>query len=391
MTDTNPPAATCSGRKRFFTGPLDDWPNDDLLFEHTQREFVYRHHQRAAPIFDWPALRALFGNYDPPAGRFRTRSRRNGVLAVLLGCLGLILTAIAAGNLVADTAWPRQLLGGTGGALALASALVGMGGVLRGSDKSRWLKNRFWTERMRQLHFQLIINNLPLAVAIVEGRAPIADWEMLRGRILDEFVHRQMEPVESSLERMRRDVADDQPWLDPSWAHWPDLQNLAARQPGDETAALDELFEILKYQRFGIQRRYAGYKLTPGFASPKSRSDALRLAADLMTGFALVIGAVAGVFFVFAPKVPALEWLLVSGAVLAALILGIRVLDEGLQLRSETERYIWYLAAVEALERRYDEATAVQGKVEILRDMERLSYQELRWFTTSFDEARFVM
>ena len=72
------------------------------------------------------------------------------------------------------------------------------------------------------------------------------------------------------------------------------------------------------------------------------------------------------------------------------MILGLRVLDEGLQLKSETERYVWYLAAVEALERRYDAATPL-GRVAILRDMERLSYQELRWFTVSFDEARFVM
>ena len=209
---------TAPERKSFFTGPLDDWPNDDLLFDAEQRAFLLRHHPQAGPIFDWQELRDLFSEYDPPASHFRKRSRRNGVRAVLLGCLGLALTAIAAGGLFGDAEWPRRILGAAGGALALASGIVGIGGVLSGGLKDRWLKNRFWTERMRQLHFQLIIGNLPLAVEIVEGRTAFAEWEKLRARTLDGFVNRHMKPVETSLDRMRKDVADDEPWLDPRWA-----------------------------------------------------------------------------------------------------------------------------------------------------------------------------
>jgi hypothetical protein len=377
------PSASALKRKRFFTGPLDDWPNDDLLFDATQRDFVHRHHPAAAAIFDWPELRTLFNEHDPPAARFRKRSRRSGVLAVALGCLSLVLTAVVGGGFLVSGGWPQRLLGALAALLALVSATVAIGGVMRGGPKGRWLSHRFWTERMRQLHFQLIVNNLPLAARAVEDPARLADWQALRARTLDGFVHRFMMPVNTSLDRMRRDVADDQPWLDPVWALWPEPEP-------DDSPAMRELFELLKYQRFGIQRRYSEFKLQPGFHSPRSRSMALRRLADGMTGLALLGSAAAGILFVTSPQAPLLTWVLVAGGMLAALILGLRVLDEGLQLKSETERYIWYLAAVEALERRYD-AAGPTGKVEILRDMERLSYQELRWFTTSFDEARFVM
>jgi hypothetical protein len=370
-------------RRRFFTGPLDDWPNDDLLFEQGQRDFFYRHHPRAAPIFDWPELRVLFDAHDPPASRFRKRSRRSGVIAVLLGSLSLILTAFVGGGLLHEGGWAQRILGASGAVLALFSFAVAIRGIMRGGLKERWLSHRFWTERMRQLHFQLIINHLPLAARVIEDPAALPEWQALRARTLDEFVHRFMLPTESALDRMRRDVADDQPWLTFAWASWPKVEE-------KETEALAELFEILKYQRFGIQRRYSELKLKPGFSSPRTRSEMLRRWADNMTGGTLILAAVAGIFFVVAPTSPWLAWIAVGGGLLSALILGLRVLDEGLQLKSETERYVWYLAAVEALERRYDGAT-VKGRVEILRDMERLSYQELRWFTTSFDEARFVM
>lgn len=377
------PSPSTPRRKNFFSGPLDDWPNDDLLFDATQRDFLYRHHPKAAPIFDWQELRDLFSEHDPPAARFRSRSRCSGVFAVVLGSLSLGLTAVVGGGLFASGSWSQRSLGAAAALLALISATVAISGVMRGGHKERWLSHRFWTERMRQLQFQLIGNNLPLAVRAIEGPEGLAEWRAHRARTLDSFVHRFMIPVETSLDRMRRDVAEDQPWLDPLWVMWPDV--------GEEgSAALAELFEVLKYQRFGIQRRYSELKLRPGFHSPRSRSAALRLGADLMTGLALLLSATAGILFLVAPAAPQLAAILIAGGVLAALILGLRVLDEGLQLKSETDRYVWYLAAVEALERRYDAATA-KGKVEILRDMERLSYQELRSFTTSFDEARFVM
>jgi hypothetical protein len=366
--------------------PFADWPNDDLLFSQDHRDFVWRRHPRAAAIFDWPELRARFAAHDPPAGRFRARSRRLGMIAVFLGCASLILTAfLGAIGQAAPGATP--VLGALAALLAVASGLTGFSGVLSGRDKARWLTHRFWTERMRQLHFQLIVNNLPLAAEVVADPSRLGQWEALRRGALDCFEH--MQPVSHSLERMRRDLTEDEPWLEAAW--------IAPPETPPPSPAIDELFEILKQHRFGIQKRYASYKLMAGLHSPRTRSHLVRTGADVMTVLALLVAAALGILHATTPpaaagtpNAPALLLVAGAGGMLAALILALRVLDEGLQLRSETERYEWYLAAVEALERRFD-AGDMRTKVAVLREMERLSYQELRWFTVSFDEARFVM
>lgn len=366
--------------------PFADWPNDDLLFSQDHREFIWRRHPKAAAIFDWPELRARFAAHDPHAGRFRKRSRRLGILAVLLGCASLVLTAfLAAIGQAAPAATPY--LGIVAALLAVASGITGFSGVLSGRDKARWLTHRFWTERMRQLHFQLIVNNLPLAAEVVTDPNRLGEWEALRNDALDSFEHR--EPVYHSLERMRRNLAEDEPWLDLAWIQPPETP---AASP-----ATSELFAILRQHRFGIQKRYVSYKLMAGLHSPRTRSRLVRTGADVMTVLALLAAAALGILHATAaPTVPgassAPALLVVAGVggMLAALVLALRVLDEGLQLRSETERYEWYLAATEALERRFDVGDA-RTRVAVLREMERLSYQELRQFTVSFDEARFVM
>lgn len=361
--------------------PLADWPNDDLLFQPAQRAFIERRHPRSAPIFDWPELRALFAAHNPLAARFRRRTRGLGVAAVALGCASLILAAFL-DPISARAPEAARLLGVVAALLALASGITGYSGILSGRDKWRWLAHRFWTERMRQLHFQVIINNLPAAVEAMSDPAALERWRGIRADLLDGFVNRAMEPIGEALDRMRADLAEDQPWVEPAWAAQPPIP--------PQSPELDEIFEILEHQRFGIQKRYAAFKLRPGLHSPRTRSRAVQAIADALTIAALLLSAAAGLLFAFAGDSPALSLVLPVGASLAALVLALRVVDEGLRLSSETERYEWYLAAIESLARRY-RAGGVEAKIAALREMERLSYQELRWFTVSFGEARFVM
>ena len=153
--------------------PFEDWRNDDLLFDDEQRAYVARHHPKAAPLFDWPELRALFKTHDPQASRFRKRSRRIGSAAVALGCASLIATA-SLGAMGGAPSEAKSALGITAAVLAVLSGLIGYSGVLSGRAKWRWLSHRFWTERLRQLHFQLIINNLPEALAAMASAKAMA-------------------------------------------------------------------------------------------------------------------------------------------------------------------------------------------------------------------------
>lgn len=369
------------------TGALDDpfagWPNGDLLVGDDERKFFARHHRRAMVLFDWAELRARFAEHDPEAARFRTRSRRSGVAAVACGAASLLLmSALPFAGTSAD------LIGALAALLSIASGLLGYTGVLSGRAKMRWLNHRFWTERMRQLHFQIIANNLPLAVAAMSDADARRRWRRLRAGELDRFAHLVMAPFAETLERMRDDLADDRPWLNDAWAAPAPVPAPADGPPGDAA----ELFEILRRHRFGIQRRYASLKLAPGLYSPRSRARMARAASDALTVLILLFAAGLGGLLAAGESLGSTAGMLLvaaSGAC-SAIVVALRAIDEGMQLRSETERLEWYRAAVEALERRYVSADAAQ-KVEILRDMERLSYQELRWFTVSFCNARFIM
>jgi hypothetical protein len=67
--------------------------------------------------------------------------------------------------------------------------LIGYTQVLTGEGKARWLTNRFWSERIRQFHFQLIVNNLPTLVAALQDRSDLRGWLEFRARELDQFKH----------------------------------------------------------------------------------------------------------------------------------------------------------------------------------------------------------
>ena len=64
------------------------------------------------------------------------------------------------------------------------------------------------------------------------------------------------------------------------------------------------------------------------------------------------------------------------------------MLNEGLLLRTEAERCRWYLASVRSIARRFQEADAAE-RIRLLRELERLAYQEMRRFLVTFKEARF--
>jgi len=76
---------------------------------------------------------------------------------------------------------------------------------------------------------------------------------------------------------------------------------------------------------------------------------------------------------------------------IAILALGFRALQEGLQPGREIERYRHYRAGVRAVRDRFVTATSVAEKLEVMQEMERLSFDEYRNFLRSNNEARFII
>jgi hypothetical protein len=76
---------------------------------------------------------------------------------------------------------------------------------------------------------------------------------------------------------------------------------------------------------------------------------------------------------------------------LALAALATRAIEQGLQPEREIERYPQYRSGVRAILERYDEATSQNAKIPIMREMERLAFDEMRNFLVTNERSRFVM
>lgn len=75
----------------------------------------------------------------------------------------------------------------------------------------------------------------------------------------------------------------------------------------------------------------------------------------------------------------------------AIMALVIRAAEEGLGVQAETAGYRDYRAAVEAIRKRFAEASEPAEKFRLMEEMERLSYEEMCSFLRHTQATRFVM
>lgn len=376
-------------------GPLDDpfkyWPNSDLLIDDEDRAFFARRYPAFVSIFDWPELRSLFVIYDTAAASARKHSRRAGVFAIASGFLSLsVAAAVPLADEFTKSSATSQLhtqavLGGIAAAFAIVSILIGYTQVLKGEGKTLWLTNRFWSERIRQFHFQLIVNQLPTLVAALQAK-DLRPWLEFRAVELDRFKHDYLRGVEDKIHHLDVDEAEDRPWVCPEWEHLGPVPSASAE--------FDALLELLEQQRFGIQERYAERKLRNGWHSPESRAQWVLKLSDALTAVLLLATITVGVGSIIAFKVGANPMFRLIAGLVAALssssVVAMRALKEGLLFSADAERYRWYLAAVRSLYRRYEHADLVE-RVLLFRELEHLAYQEMRRFILAGSQARFVM
>ena len=76
-------------------------------------------------------------------------------------------------------------------------------------------------------------------------------------------------------------------------------------------------------------------------------------------------------------------------ALLGVLVAMIKAVDQSLSISASAERYKWYLASISDLDSRYSIVQTSAEKIRLLRELERLSYQEMRRFLDSNMKAKF--
>src|SRR5262249_38676772 len=76
---------------------------------------------------------------------------------------------------------------------------------------------------------------------------------------------------------------------------------------------------------------------------------------------------------------------------LALAALATRAVEQGLQPEREIERYQQYRSGVRVILERYDNAVSQNEKIGVMREMERLAFEEMRNFLITNERSRFVM
>jgi hypothetical protein len=72
-------------------------------------------------------------------------------------------------------------------------------------------------------------------------------------------------------------------------------------------------------------------------------------------------------------------------------ILALHTLAEGLQPGREVERFLRYRSTMQSLLQQFDATEQPQEKLRLMQEAERASYQEMRGFLRTNNDARYVL
>ncbi len=357
--------------------------NSDLLRSEPDRNSAQAAYPDIAFALDHPELRALFEPIDDAANAAKKLGRRRGIEAVCMVAVALLITAWMPLS-EHEPLWLRQALAATGAALGLIGGYLGLSGVLFGEAKHAWLRNRFATERLRQLHFQSLVALAPLVMKAAESgdRTPFLK---ARAAALARFDSEQLAHLDAKLAGvLNRDVGEE-PWL----------LDVAFDPAAAQGAHLNGFLDALAHLRIDHQIDFAEYMLSSDaklFSKLPFQQIKIIDGAALGCVLMLLVLDVLVLIGVAAGAAPLLLVLAHCGAISFAIVaLALRTLEEGLQPHREVERYRQYSASLRLIRARFRGANSSAEKLTALKELEDLSYAEMVSFLNSNHEAKFIM
>lgn len=376
MTVEAPAKRDAEPRSGFLQDPLADWSNDDILLTKPARAALSAHHLASLRVLDWPELRALFSRHDAPAKSHGRTDRRLGMASVLLAAGGV---AVAGALPLAWLAGAEKVTGAVAAALALAGAALALARRMDVRANARWLGHRFWTERVRSLYFQTIVNNLGLVAEAMRDDAAFGRWKVTRAAALKALPEPQ--DVTAQVRELAGPAADADTWVVEAWREPPPTP-----PPSEE---LDTLLALLRSQRFDVQLAYSDAKLSDSLRAPRRRSQAVSWGGEVLPGIAVLAAAAAGLVALLGGDLSGVGFRAALAVAVAATAgaLALRVLNDNLLLTEDASRYAWYSAAVTRARARFD-AGGLPEKVAALREMEAIAYRDLREFVSAHWRTR---
>ncbi len=382
-----PRVETIEGSSLQHSSFVDQIFNDDLLFAEADRDLAARQFPAIMHVLYHPALRDFFEEFDVPANAAKRRSRIYGLYTVTLGTLAIMGAAADVWVHAEDgPAWLIWVIAVSASAAGVASMWFGSSGVLFGKAKSEWLHRRFMTETIRQFHFQSFVAHASdIARSLADDGAKDVFLRQ-RAKSFEAFRAEYKGKLPAKLAEALSSETDD------GWLHGP-----SGEADEGSLAALEPVFQAYRELRIRHQIDYANWRLREDHRvfsdAPRRQASVLEVVSLLCIGslFLLHLVIIAGV----ALQIPHADKLLsvpfsIIVIWIAAIALGVRALEQGLQPDREVERYQAYRSSSKALLQRFDAATP-QEKLKLVREMERLAYDEMRNFLPTNFRAKFVI
>jgi hypothetical protein len=359
--------------------------NDDLLLAREDRELAARKYPAIWHVLDHPELRQLFVTYDGPANRAKRRARKAGLWAI--GLVWIALVIASSEHWLAHTGWARTFAV-ISAACGLVGVIIGGTGILFASKKQEWLYGRLMTERIRQFHFQTLVFRVPEILRSLGGDEARAAFLSQRKLWFDEFHAHFHGKLDEQFTSTLEDETQKGAWLHERGRGGSET----SEQPG-----LDSLFQAYRELRIMHQIGYANNQLKD---DRRIFSAAPRRQVAVFSGVSFVC-----VILVCAIHVAVLAGVLSRSSMweahaeLASLIiiwiaiaaLAVRAIEDGLQPEREVERYQQYRSSVSFVLERFDAAASQTEKLQIMEEMERLVFDEMRNFLISGNRSRFVL
>lgn len=359
--------------------------NTDLLLSEADRDQARKEFPDLSFALDNALLRETFQPYDDRANTAKTRSRRWGVFAVFLATGALLL---AGGELLYHDLpkYQIRIIAGIGGIAGIVSVIIGVFGIMFRERKMRWLADRLATERLRQYHFQYYVSNAPKILAGAKDKQLADDFTLERAKDFGVFQEKFLAGVDDELKHLvhAEDIGegilvdhDENANINPQDPHWRAYLNA---------------YVILRFNRqisycdYILRERKSFWKQAPVQQAKILGLIAMACVMGILVLHGLVfIGAVANIAWMKGPLVHVF-------AIWAAIIaLTARTFEEGFQPEREIERMRQYRVSLKRIFSRFEQATAPKEKLAAMRDLEKLSYEEMVLFLKSNYEAQFIM
>jgi hypothetical protein len=210
----------------------------------------------------------------------------------------------------------------------------------------------------------------------------IAELSQVRLKWLSAF---QLE-YEGHLPGKLKEVLDDNTEED-FWLH--ETETCDSLPAGD---ALEQLFSAYRLLRFEHQLQYASYKVRDEGMSSLRQVSLLRDASMICILVVFIVHFIIALSLVN-------DWLMFARSAWAHVLvvwttiiaLGARALEEGLQPTKEVERYTRTRSGLARLLYHFDHALDPTEKIQIMRETERVVYQEMRAFLKTNDATHYVL